>query len=207
MKNTKICLIILVTAIMFVTIAFAGCGGTSEESALPDPADVQEETGADESETSDTEYAGTAMDLLVNTIKMANTALDEANALPLLAVDAVTADNSPAMLGLLADDFTSYIQYAAVAIDETGDVAFQAAVLRCKNAGDTAMIEALIQENFDPGKWVFVFPDRALTSVSRPYILLAVGSVTEADAVAAAFKELVGGTPGTTVFYEGETGG
>jgi len=199
---------IAVIAISVMT-GLTGCGNgggssTSEDIAAEAPVTEPEPT---ETDPADTEYAGTAMELLINTIKNANDALGEENALPVLMVDAITADNSPAMLGLLADDFTSYIQYAAVAIHETDDVAFQAAVLRCKNAGDTAMIEELIQENFDPGKWVYVFPDRALTSVARPYILLAVGSAAETDAVAAAFRGLVSGTPGTTVFYGGETGG
>ena len=194
---------------VIATALFAvGCSGGDDSASEGTIAETpeSEEAAIEENDPDDTEYAGTAMELLINTIKKANEKLGEENALPDLLIEAVTSDNSPAMLGILADDFTSYIEYAAVAVLETDDVAFQAAVLRCKNAGDTAMIETLIQENFDPGKWVYVFPDRALTSVARPYILLAVGSMAETDAVTAAFKEVVSGTPATTVFYDGETG-
>ena len=194
--------------IMAMALFAAGCGNGNDPAGEGTIAETpeSEEAAIEENEPDDTEYMGTAMELLINTIKKANEKLGEENALPQLFIESVTADNSPSMLGILADDFASYVEYAAAALPETDDVAFQAAVLKCKNAGDTAMIETLIRENFDPGKWVYVFPDRALTSVARPYILLAVGSVAETDAVAAAYKEAVSGTPGITVFYEGETG-
>jgi len=163
----------------------AGAGGSADE----------EESGG-----AGAAFEGTAAELLQSVI-------GGAGALPEVVIDPVTAENAPAVLGLLADDFASYIKDAAVAANEAGEAAFQAAVVLCRYTDDASMIDGLIREGFDPGKWVYVFPDRALTSVSGAYILLAAGSDAETAELAAAFKTTAGGFAQTTVFYEGETGG
>jgi len=188
--------IMLAAFLVTSAVALAGCGtGPAEDSA--DDQGVEE---SGDSEGAAADFTGSAMELL-------EIIISEADAMPEVVIDDVTAENAPAMLGLLADDFVSYIADAAAAVSESGEVAFQAAIVNCMYADDAGMIDELIRESFDPGKWVSVFPDRALTSVSRPYILLAAGSQSEVGELSGSFEKAVGGAALTTVFYEGETGG
>ena len=177
-------------------VALAGCGADPAE----EPADDQGVVASGDSEGAEADFTGSAMELL-------ELIISEADALPEVVMDDVTAENAPAMLGLLADDFVSYIADAAAAMSESGGIAFQAAIVNCRYADDAGMIDGLIRESFDPGKWEIAFPDRALTSVSQPYILLAAGSQAEVGGLSGAFETAAGGTAMTTVFYEGETGG
>ena len=215
-KEKNKLLTVLVAVTLIVSMALSGCGaggsnggaetgtgagtgaGTEDDASVN--SDVQEETAGEESEPAGEAYEGTTIELLQSVISEANTGIEA-------VIDYVTPENAPAILGLLADDFASYVAEAAAATSESDGVAFQAAIVLCRYADDAGMINGLIQEGFDPGKWVYVFPDRALTSVAGPYILLAVGNETEADALAAAFKNTIDGTASTKVFYEGETGG
>ena len=128
--------------------------------------------------------------------------------LPASFSDPVTAENAPAMLGLLPDDFVSFAEEATGAIGALITDAFQAALIKCNNADDALIVSAIIQSGFDSGKWIEVFPERSLTMVSGSYVLLAVGSRTETEALAEAFKAVAGGNVSDpVVFYEGETGG
>jgi len=196
-----------IAIILIYVIAFASCGGgnggassDANSGSSGTSTDTQDETEVNENTPAGDLYAGTTIELVQKIIA-------ETNGLPEVVIDAVTSENAPAMLGLLADDFASFIDNAAAATCESDEIAFQAAVVKCKDAGDAEMIDSLIREGFDPGKWVYVFPDRSLTVVSGPYVMLAVGSEAEADSIAATFKKISGGSPKITVFYEGETGG
>jgi len=192
---------------------FAGCGGNTEteienEEGTEDGACYYQFLAENEEKEQDSNQTNvSALELLQNIIDEANTELENGEGLPEVNIDAITAENSPAMLGMIADDFASFAQDGAAAVCESDMIAFQAAVVICRDVNDAAMIDKMIQEGFDPGKWVYVFPDRALTVVSGPFIMLAVGSEAEADALANAFNKAIGGSSGAAVFYEGETGG
>jgi len=178
--------------IVFIT----GCGST-DASPEEDAVNVNDEAG----EPAGDLFAGTSAELLQSII-------DEANAsLPEVYIDTIMAENAPAILGLLSDDFASFISDGAVAAGESDSVAFQAAVVICRYEEDAVMIDGLIREGFDPGKWGHVFPDRSLTAVLGSYVLLAAGSEAETQALTGAFEKAIGGSAIMTVFYEGETGG
>ena len=198
----------LVVVVLTIALSLCGCGGgkgnigdspagndsAAEESAAED---IDEDEGNESTESS---FSGTTKELLQNII-------EESNALPEVVIESITPENAPAMLGLLADDFVSFIEEASAAAGESDMIAFQAAVILCKDANDADMIDGLIQMGFDPGKWVYVFPDRALTVVSKPYIMLVSGSIKETESLTESFKKAIGGSSVISVFYRGETGG
>jgi len=184
-------------AMLIAAFVLAGCGGADQQvEVVETEAEAAETCGGP---TGEVYYSDSAIGTLKKII-------DNADGLPTVIVDTLSVENAPAMLGLLKDDFASFIQEAAAAMCETDTIAFQAVLVLCKDADDAAMIDELIQNGFDPGKWTVVFPDSSLTAVSGPYIMLAVGSDAETDALADAFIKIIGGSVTTTVFYEGETG-
>ena len=196
MRKQNMTLLIIIVISMFLF----GCGGkdvSSDEGAV----NTQEGEATNESEPAEVLFTGTADELLQSIISESDAKL------PKVYIDAITAENAPAALGLLADDFASFISEGAAATVESDAVAFQAAVVLCRYDEDAVMIDELIREGFDPGKWVYVFPDRSLTAVSGPYILLAAGSEAETQALADAFKNSLGNSTIINIFYEGETGG
>ena len=194
--------ILLITVMILAVLLFAGCGGIINNNGgetVPDTAVVQEEVNV-ESEPAGELYKGTVTGLLQSVIDEAGAALPE------VFIDDITPENAPAILGMLSDDFASFIAEGAAATSESDEVAFQVALVLCRYTDDTEMVVGMIQEGFDPGKWVYVFPDRSLTAVSGPYLMLAAGSEKETQALAAAFDKLSEDPAITTVFYEGETG-
>ncbi len=46
------------------------------------------------------------------------------------------------------------------------------------------VINEMIINGYDSGKWICVMPEQSLTSVSGSYVLLAVGSKAQTDAIA-----------------------
>ena len=191
---------VLLTIVVIVSgLLFSGCGSNTETGT--ETASDQVEAVSEESVPAGDPYTGTAAELLGSIIN------DVDSILPKVSIEAITPENAPATLGLLADDFASFISEGTVALSDSDSVAFQAAVVQCRYADDAGLIEELIQEGFDPGKWVYVFPDRALTAVYGSFLLLAVGSEAETQALADAFEKNAGGLTSTRAFYEGETGG
>jgi len=192
---------------LIAAVALGSCGGNSdsevspEKDPLTDPIAEEDEIGfACGGPTGEVYYSDSAIGTLKKII-------DNADGLPTVIVDTLSVENAPAMLGLLKDDFATFILEAAAATCESDEIAFQAVLAQLREEGDAEMIAGLIQTGFDPGKWVYVFPDSSLTAVSGPYLLLAVGSGSETQALADAFKTVIGGSATITVFYEGETGG
>lgn len=122
-------------------------------------------------------------------------------------IDPVTSENAPGMLGMTPDDFVSFVEEATTAMNILGTIAFQATVVKVKDINDADMVAEMIQTGFDSSKWIETMPGRSLTVTSGQYILLAVGTVDQADALAAAFKDAAGGVASEPViFYSGEFG-
>ena len=127
MKKKTIIILLILTALLIATLLSAcGAAGGDEADGVAAPDDGGHDP-ADGGDISAGEfYMGTAKEILQNIIDEANTKLDETEALPTVFIDEITAENAPAALGLLADDFVSFVAEAAVAKDETDMTAFPA---------------------------------------------------------------------------------
>jgi len=122
-------------------------------------------------------------------------------------IDPVTSENAPSMLGMTPDDFVSMVEEATSAQNILGMIAFQATVVKVKDLNDVEMVAEMIQNGFDSSKWIEVMPEQSLTVISGRYILLAVGTADQTDALASAFKDAAGGVASEPViFYTGEFG-
>ncbi|MCL2111096.1 MAG: hypothetical protein FWH32_02360 [Clostridiales bacterium] len=195
----------LAAALVFVLAAalLAGCsGGGGGEPAEPISAEAEANGGAAEALSDPTDV------VLERIMADADATLGGASAVGQALPDPVTAENAPAMLGIMPDDFVSFVSEATAAQDIEGMDAIQIAVIMCLTPQYVEIVDEMIVNVFDPGKWEQMFPERALTMVSGSYILLAVGSVAETEALADAFSVAAGGSvQEPNIFYTGETGG
>ena len=190
MKRKLYYYICIVLALMLGVATLAGCkdgggdgGNGSAESAL----------------------SGPTADILQHILDEATAALGDE--VPATFVDPVTAEIAPSELGVLQDDFVSYVDEATAAKAAIATFAFQVAVIKCSSEDDAKTINEQIMKEYDSTKWVCVFPEQSVTIVSGSYILLAVGYEAQVTELTDAFKELAGGAySAPNIFYEGETG-
>jgi hypothetical protein len=194
----------LAVLIVFAML-FAGCEeGPENGSGSADPVTGNGDSG----ETSADTLTEATADLLSRILEDSGATLGEANPVPQTFEDPVTAENAPGMLGILSDDFVGYVTEATVASAAISTFAFEVALVKCGDAESAKMVDTLIKDGFDSGKWICVMPEQSLTSVSGSYILLAVGWKEQTVAIAEAFKAMASGNAtAPEVFYEGETGG
>ena len=198
----------LIFALLLVFTLLIGCTGGEPTSGTEDAESAGSDTESSQNESdSESALAGATSDILEQIIHDASAAVEEDFPLSAIRIDPISQGNAPGMLGISSDDFVSFVAEATAGIDDSGG-AFQIAVLKCKDAGETETVATMIQNGFDSSKWVVVFPEQSLTMISGEYILLAVGTVAQTDAIASAFKDAAGGTASDPViFYKGEIGG
>jgi len=203
--------------VLFIVGAFAlaGCsGGSNANSTDNTPGTDSSGSGSSTDTGSGTDTSGgqdsgastltdTSDAVLSQIIDDANLALGDANALPAAFTDPITVDTAPGMLGLVPDDFTPNVTDATGATGMLNSQAFQVAVVKCTDANSAVTVSGKIQDGFDSSKWVCVFPEQSLTMVSGQYVLLAVGTTVQTDALAEAFKVAAGGAQGPYIFYTG----
>jgi len=133
--------------------------------------------------------------------------LSGADELPPTVMEPITLENAPVMLGLIPDDFVEFVEEATVVQSMLDPHAFQAALVKCKDAESAQIINEQIKSGFDSGKWISILPEQSLTVVSGSYILLAVGNIAQTEALAEAFRALAGANVSEPeIFYDGETG-
>jgi hypothetical protein len=190
-------------ALLIALMLLAGCnGGNAAPGGDAGSGDGGGQGGAESA------LSGATEDILAKIIDDATAALGENDAMPMTFIDPVAAENAPGTIGLLQDDFVSYVDEATVATASISTFAFQAAVIKCKSADDAITVSGCIEGGYDSGKWICVFPEQSLVAVSGPYVLLAAGSERQTNELAAAFRKLAGeAASGPNVFYKGETGG
>jgi hypothetical protein len=200
----------LALAVALITIMlFSGCsGGNDGGGAAGDSGTGAEATDTGNSNAASDALTGSTADILQQMLNDAGAALGEENQLPEVLTDPVTAENSPGMLGVIADDFVGYVTEATSATAAINTSAFEIALIKCGGAETATTVEDLINSGFDSGKWICVMPEQSLTAVSGSYVLLAVGGKTQTDAIAGAFSAAAGGEASDPrIFYAGETGG
>ena len=204
-KNIKI----MAALSICILLLFAGCGGSGSGSGSGSGGSggAGDPGGAGGGAVTDTLTIATA-DLAQQLLDTAKNSINNKDAIPETFVDPITSENSPGMLGMTPDDFVSFVDEATSATGMLMTQAFQVAVVKCKDIQDAELVDGMIRNGFDSGKWICVFPEQSLTMVSGSYVLLAVGSLTATDALAEAFGEAAGGNvKGPNIFYSGETGG
>lgn len=192
-----------------VVLLFAACSGNGSGSGLGGGSGSPEnESGGASAEGSgalaDT-LTGTTADIIGQVVADANAALGEANAMPPVLTDPVTAENAGGLLGLSEETFVTDVAEATVSTGALMTNAFEVALVKCTDAKDAVEVKAQIAGGFDSGKWICVAPEQSLTVSSGSYVLLAVGRAAETEALAEAFKAAAGGSVSETdVFYKGE---
>ena len=191
-------------AIILLSVALlAGCSdGAGEADGSLSPGG---ENGGQAEDSSALE--GTTDAILQQVLDETAAALGEVDAMPSTLIDPITTENAPGILGLIPDDFTGYVDEATVALGALNVNAFQVAVVKCIDADSTQTINEQIKSGFDSAKWICVFPEQSLTVVSGSYVLLAVGSKAQTEALAEAFSTIAVKASAPEIFYEGETGG
>ena len=192
MKRKTYYYICIILALMLAAASLAGCKGENDQTG----------DGGDATQSS---LTGTTADILQQILDEAIAALG--SEMPATISDPVTSETSPGLLGVLQDDFVSYVDEATVATAAIGTFAFQVAVIKCNSEDDAKTINEQIMKGYDSGKWICVFPEQSSTMVSGSYVFLAVGSVSQVGELSAAFNDLAGVGSSQDIFYKGETGG
>jgi hypothetical protein len=178
---------------LLAVLLFAGCGGGSGSGGSADLDDGS--VGGTPAQT-DT-LSGDPEDIISQLFNDADAEI------PATFQDDVTAESAQGLLGLTADEFKKYVAQASVSTAAINAQAFEVALIKATDAGAAGEAAALVAKGFDSGKWICVFPERSLTSISGSYILLAVGGKEQTDALAAAFKTLAqDNATAPNVFYE-----
>ena len=170
-------------ALVVLTLVLSGCAQSGAGAALPGDTEENLKTVTDK-----------ASEILGN----AGMSFDEA----------VTGENSQNLIGLSSADFDKYVKdaYASQAMIMTH--AHQVVLIRCTDAKSTDTVRKLIENGFDPTKWICVFPEQCFTIIAGDCILFAATDNNTAEALKTAFADLAGDLAGTPeIFYEAANGG
>ena len=119
----------------------------------------------------------------------------------------VTAETAQGTLGLTAVLFEQYVDSAYESAAAISSIAQSNVLVKCKDATAAAEVKRLIAGTFDSTKWICVFPEQCVVVESGSYVLLAVGTKENTDALVVALKTLSENNTGTPdVFYSHDTG-
>ena len=193
----------VILSLILIAMLVAGCSNKDSGEDVTSGAVQDQEQAAQESA-----LTGTTNDILLQLLDDAEASFGGDHPIPSTFIDPVSSLSAPGTLGMNPDDFVSLTEEATVAIGAMSAIAFQVVVVKAKNSSDAETVSSMIQKGFDSGKWISVFPEQSFTMVSGSYVLLAVGSIEQTEAIAAAFKDAAGGVAtDPNVFYAGELGG
>jgi hypothetical protein len=122
--------------------------------------------------------------------------------LPMSLDSEVTAENAQNALGLTEAQFGEHVNSAYESQAAISTFAQSTVLVKCKSVSAATEVKKLVAGGFDSKKWVCVFPDQSLVVESGSYVLLAVGTAEETNALAEAFKTISGGNTGSPdVFF------
>jgi len=118
----------------------------------------------------------------------------------------VTAETAPGTLGLTADEFEKFVDSASESAAAISSIAQSNVLVKCKDAAAAAEVKKLIAEGYDSGKWICVFPEQSVVVESGSYVLLAVGTTENTNALIEALKTVSDDNTGSPdVFYAHDT--
>jgi len=206
-NKTKILTVLLFVAVL-MTSCLGGQGGAGDPGNSDGFLDPGNGPANNEQQNDKDTLSGATDKLLQRVVDEAKTNLSGSDAMPPAAMESITSENAPVLLGLIPDDFVSFVEEATVVQSMTNPPAFQVALVKCNDSDSASIINDQIKNGFDSGKWVSFYPEQSLTVVSGSYVLLAVGTEKQTAALAEAFISIAGDNASApNIFYEGETGG
>ncbi|MDR3073000.1 MAG: hypothetical protein LBU41_05855 [Clostridiales Family XIII bacterium] len=160
--------------------------------------------GESEKAKSDT-IEGNLSDIMNSITQTVDATLGDNDKLPMTGPSLITKENATGMTGLSPEDFVSYVEDAYGVQGMLSTTAFEVVLIRCKSFEDAATVKELVATNFDPGKWICVRPENCTVIDSGSYVLLAVSSTAQSEAIVTAFTDLSKDNVGEpNVFYKGE---
>jgi len=173
-------LLISLALVLSVGLLFAACANNNE------PADNPGEAG----------LSGEPADILNNLIEACD--VEMVNTMDV----AISADNAQYYLGLSSEQFSQYVEAAAVKEAAINAQAHLLAVIKCADADAAAELKTLVAENFDPLRWICVIPEQCFVVEADNYLLLAATYADVATALQNAFADAAGSSMGAVeVFY------
>lgn len=101
-------------------------------------------------------------------------------------------------------------QFDKLAVDAVREMAammttpFEMVLIETNDAADAKQLAYLIAENYDPGKWICVFPATAATMQAGNFVLVAAADEIQSDAIAGAFEAILGANATVNLFHEGD---
>ena len=118
----------------------------------------------------------------------------------------VTAETALGTLGLTAAQFEGYVDTAYESAAAISSIAQSNVLVKCQDAAAAAEVKKLIAEGYDSAKWICVFPEQSVVVESGSYVLLAVGTRENTDALVEALKTLSKDNIGSPdAFYSHDT--
>lgn len=172
-------LLISLALVLSVGLLFAACANN-------EPADNPGEAG----------LSGEPADILNNLIEACD--VEMVNTMDV----AISADNAQYYLGLSSEQFSQYVESAAVKEAAINAQAHLLAVIKCADADAAAELKTLVAENFDPLRWICVIPEQCFVVEADNYLLLAATYADVATALQNAFADAAGSSMGAVeVFY------
>jgi len=116
-----------------------------------------------------------------------------------VAMDVATAPQ----IGLTAAEFTDQVTDGTISRAMIMTAAHEMVLIQAKDAAAAKQLKASIAKQYDPKKWICVFPQQASVVDSGPYVLLIASTKQYSDAALAAFTQLAGTTGAVDAFYNG----
>ena len=173
-------LIISLSLVLSVGLLFAACSNNNESADNQNAADL----------------SGEPSDILNSLIEACD--VEMVNTMDV----AVSPDNAQYYLGLSSEQFTQYVESAAVKEAAINAQAHLVAVIKCADADSAAELKTLIATNFDPLRWICVTPEQCFVVDADNYLVLAATYADVATALQTAFADAAGSNMGAVeVFY------
>lgn len=126
----------------------------------------------------------------------------DGNGPPMTFETAADESNCTYLLGLTAEQMTSYVEEASISESMFG-FGYQLALVRCKDDSSAWEVKKRIAAGYDPGRWVCVSPEECFVLESGRYVLMGAGAADVCTALREAFGAVTTDSVGETDrFYQ-----
>lgn len=195
MKKT---LTLMLAAALLLTSMLASCT-SSENDGNSVGTGNDETTGTAENTPESPAFEGTLSEILAQiTEKSGNDTVDGME-------ETLTGENSEYIIGLTADQMTSYVDECIVFMPMINVNPHLVALIKAKDAEAATTVKGLIADQFNNRRWVCVMPEQSGVIEAGEYVLLAVSTKSASDNLLSAFAELAGSSAGeANIFFDGE---
>lgn len=118
---------------------------------------------------------------------------------PMVADEALTAENCESTLGLPVDTFNSSVVDGTLSYAMISAVAHMTAMLKCNDAQAAVAVRDAIASGFNVTRWVCVIPEKVFAVNAGEYVFFVASFTDYADALSESFSTLAGDGLGETV--------